>query len=306
MPCAVSPVDPTIARLGWGYGYFIRPRGREGGPPVRHVGLDFMADAGSPVVAAYDGIVAHVASQPYGSPGTRPGLDALGHYVVVSHGAIDPRYGNVATRYAHLRAASSLRVGQRIAAGDLVGYVGTSGRAPANRSRAVLFFQALHDDGVHYDAMATPLHPLERFFGLLNVSQHETQDPGPPITPYEQVPPWGGRLEQSAACATGMGTAAPGRGSGIQYSRFGQTRLSSTELYSPAVYDETAPDRDLVTTFGFWGGISLFTAAALYGLHRFAFKPRGLGALCACPCDVNPYGRACVELSERALRKQRR
>lgn len=76
-----------------------------------HHGIDLAAPTGTPVYATADGTVS--MAQYYGS---------YGNYVQIEHG------GEMQTRYAHL---SSLAVpdGARVAKGDLIGYVGSTGRS---------------------------------------------------------------------------------------------------------------------------------------------------------------------------------
>lgn len=304
MPCALPPVDQNVSQLGWGAGYFFPPRGT--GAPVPHRGLDFMADAGAPVVAALEGTVVHVGRQLYGSPGARPGLDAWGHYVVIAHGPLPGDSRPVITRYAHLQSASSVRVGARVRAGDLLGYVGTSGQAPSSRDRPRLFFQVAWDSGDRYDRAGITVDPVEFFFAPLGVTKTGGTDPGPPLTPFEQTPAWGGQLQISPECAasTGMGAVA-NSGSGVQnprYSRFGPTRLTHADLYRPSVYDENAHDTPFWTSVFYWSVVGALGATAMVAT-RALVRASGLGGLGKCPCDVNPKSRACIALSEKALKK---
>jgi len=76
-----------------------------------HRGVDIAAVPGAPVRASADGVV------------TRAGVQGgLGKSVFVSHG-----YG-LATRYGHL-SKLAVRPGQRVRRGDVVGYVGNTGRS---------------------------------------------------------------------------------------------------------------------------------------------------------------------------------
>ena len=86
--------------------------------PILHVvkvhnGTDWAAPIGTPVVAAFAGTILYA-----GNGGT------YGNLVKISH----PR--NLETRYAHLSAfADGLRAGQPIMAGQLIGYIGTTGQS---------------------------------------------------------------------------------------------------------------------------------------------------------------------------------
>nr|WP_252193248.1 M23 family metallopeptidase [Rhizobium sp. CSW-27] len=80
---------------------------------LMHEGVDWAAPVGTPVRAAYAGRVVAV-----GDAGT------LGNYVKIEHDR------DRATGYAHLSGfAPGLTVGQQVKAGDLIGYVGTSGQS---------------------------------------------------------------------------------------------------------------------------------------------------------------------------------
>ncbi len=81
------------------------------GSPARHPGIDIGARPGRPVVATADGVV------------TRAGrIGALGKAIYVSHG-----YG-MTTRYGHL-SKFIVEPGQRVERGEVIGYVGRTGRA---------------------------------------------------------------------------------------------------------------------------------------------------------------------------------
>lgn len=76
-----------------------------------HAGVDWAAPSGTPIVAALDGTFAAV-----GDGG------GYGNVVYLNHP------GGLQTRYAHMsRFADGARVGGRVRAGDVIGYVGTTG-----------------------------------------------------------------------------------------------------------------------------------------------------------------------------------
>ena len=110
-------------------------------PP--HLGVDFAAAGGTPVQAAQSGVV------------TQAGWDDdHGYFVTIYHGANaaandDGTYpANYATSYAHLQSKPAVQVGQRVAQGDVIGYVGSTGRSTGNH----LHFQLLVN--------GTPVDPL--------------------------------------------------------------------------------------------------------------------------------------------------
>jgi len=81
------------------------------GHMAMHEGLDFMAEAGTPIYAAADGIVAQAESTP-----------DYGNIVKVDHGS------GLETRYAHaLRLL--VRAGERVQKGQLIAEVGSTGRS---------------------------------------------------------------------------------------------------------------------------------------------------------------------------------
>jgi murein DD-endopeptidase MepM/ murein hydrolase activator NlpD len=83
------------------------------GQPDFHPGLDIATPMGTKVQAPADGVV--VSTGPKGS---------YGNAIVIDHG-----YG-VMTRYGHL-SGFNVRPGQRIRRGDVIGFVGQTGRATA-------------------------------------------------------------------------------------------------------------------------------------------------------------------------------
>lgn len=80
-----------------------------------HTGVDFAAPTGTPILAATDGIVLFTAQMPNG----------FGNYIVVYHG--DYNGEPVATMYGHMSAFGSYKAGDQVSAGDVIGYVGSTG-----------------------------------------------------------------------------------------------------------------------------------------------------------------------------------
>jgi murein DD-endopeptidase MepM/ murein hydrolase activator NlpD len=78
-----------------------------------HKGVDFAASMGTKVKATSDGIVSSIGNQ-----------SGYGNVVTINH------QGHYSTVYGHLsRYAKGLRQGQRVAQGDVIGYVGMTGLA---------------------------------------------------------------------------------------------------------------------------------------------------------------------------------
>lgn len=117
--CALPPLDQAATRIGRGYGLGYN-RARTAADQL-HGGMDFVADAGTPVVAVIPGTVSLVSRD------ARParGMAGYGNAVVLQHDFALPGLPNPFwTSYNHLRDAPQLEVGQRVAVGQLVGLVG--------------------------------------------------------------------------------------------------------------------------------------------------------------------------------------
>lgn len=83
----------------------------------KHEALDIMAPKGTPVVAVDDGVV------------TKLFRSIAGGITIYQY----DRSGTLVYYYAHLdRYADGLKEGQVLKRGDVIGYVGTTGNAPAN------------------------------------------------------------------------------------------------------------------------------------------------------------------------------
>jgi murein DD-endopeptidase MepM/ murein hydrolase activator NlpD len=78
-----------------------------------HKGTDFAAPTGTPIYAAGDGVIER--SSRYGS---------FGNYIKIRHRS------NLKTAYAHLNGfARGIHSGKRVRQGDVIGYIGTTGRS---------------------------------------------------------------------------------------------------------------------------------------------------------------------------------
>jgi murein DD-endopeptidase MepM/ murein hydrolase activator NlpD len=96
---------------GWLTGYFGGRSDPFTGEPAYHQGLDISTDKGQPVVATADG---SVESASYSGD--------YGNLIVLKHG-----FG-LMTRYGHL-SGFAVKPGQAVKRGDVIGYVGSTGRA---------------------------------------------------------------------------------------------------------------------------------------------------------------------------------
>lgn len=78
-----------------------------------HKGMDFGAPVGTPIYAAGDGTVEEIGRQ-----------GAYGNYIRIRHN------GRIKTAYAHMhKFAKNLTKGSRVQQGDVIGYVGSTGRS---------------------------------------------------------------------------------------------------------------------------------------------------------------------------------
>ncbi len=103
-----TPVDG--ARLSSGYGKRRHPIL---GYNKMHRGVDFAAPTGTPIMAAGDGVVEKAGRN-----------GAYGKYIRIRHNS------TIKTAYAHLhKYARGTKVGARVKQGDIIGYVGSTGRS---------------------------------------------------------------------------------------------------------------------------------------------------------------------------------
>lgn len=103
-----TPIDG--ARLTSGFGARLHPIL---GYTMMHRGVDFGAPAGTPIMAAGDGVVEKIGP-----------AAGFGNYVLLRHNA------TYETAYAHMsRFAAGLHPGSHVQQGQVIGYVGSTGRA---------------------------------------------------------------------------------------------------------------------------------------------------------------------------------
>jgi len=124
---ATPSIWPIAGWLSSGYGNRADPFT---GQPDFHAGLDISADKGTPVRATADGVV-----ELAGYNGN------YGNCIMISHG-----YG-IGTRFGHL-SGYAVGVGQKVKRGDVIGYVGSTGRATSSH--------------LHYEILlnGSPINPL--------------------------------------------------------------------------------------------------------------------------------------------------
>ena len=112
----ISPLKKGSYTLGDGLG-----AGRN------HTGQDMAAKQGSPVMAAKEGKVTKVASDPSG----------YGNYIEITHA------DGTKTLYAHMSSFGEFKEGQSVTAGNVIGAVGSTGRSTGPH----LHFEIIGKDG---------------------------------------------------------------------------------------------------------------------------------------------------------------
>jgi murein DD-endopeptidase MepM/ murein hydrolase activator NlpD len=138
---AIQPVkNEQLKRIASGFGYRSDPFTK-----VRkmHEGMDFTAKTGTPIFATGDGIVARADNTASG----------YGNHIVLSHG-----FG-YETLYGHL-SKYKCRAGQRVKRGDVIGYVGSTGRSEAPH---------LHYE-VHKDGKV--VNPINFYYGNISAAEY--------------------------------------------------------------------------------------------------------------------------------------
>lgn len=88
------------------------------GRPSNHTGTDIPAPSGTPIYAAQGGVVTTVNRNKNSS--------SYGYYCIISHG------NGYATLYAHQCQVPPVTEGQTVSKGQVIGYVGTTGRSTGN------------------------------------------------------------------------------------------------------------------------------------------------------------------------------
>lgn len=138
---AIQPVsNKDLTRMASGYGYRTDPVYKT---TKFHAGMDFTAPTGTPIYATGDGkvIQADAANRGYGN------------HVRIKHG-----YGYV-TLYAHM-SKFNCKVGQKVKRGDVIGYVGNTGKSVGPHC--------------HYEVRknGNPINPVNFYFNDLTPEQY--------------------------------------------------------------------------------------------------------------------------------------
>ena len=97
-----------------------------------HTGTDIPAPRGTPIYAAQDGVVTTVNKNANSS--------SYGYYCIISHG------NGYATLYAHQCQVPPVSEGQTVEKGQVIGYVGTTGRSTGNHLHFELRINGVRND----------------------------------------------------------------------------------------------------------------------------------------------------------------
>ncbi len=138
---AIQPIrNENLKAMASGFGYRSDPFTK-----VRkfHAGMDFSAKNGTPIFATGDGVVERADANASG----------YGNHIVIRHG-----YG-YETLYGHL-SKYKVRAGQSVKRGDVIGYVGSTGR-----SEAPHLHYEVHKNG-------EVVNPLNFYYGNISAAEY--------------------------------------------------------------------------------------------------------------------------------------
>lgn len=138
---AIQPIrNENLKQMASGFGYRSDPftKARK-----FHAGMDFTAKSGTPIFATGDGIVEKADNTASG----------YGNHIVIRHG-----YG-YETLYGHL-SKYKVRRGQKVKRGDIIGYVGSTGRSEAPH----LHYEVHKNDEV--------VNPLNFYYGNISAAEY--------------------------------------------------------------------------------------------------------------------------------------
>lgn len=107
-----NPQDPLSSHSGITSVYCYR----DYPPDPYHTGIDFSAGKDTPIMATMNGKVLYIGNNPNG----------FGKHIVLYHG------GGITTMYAHMNKYGAVQVGQKVSAGEVIGYVGRTGLSTGN------------------------------------------------------------------------------------------------------------------------------------------------------------------------------
>jgi len=138
----IQPVkNKDLTRLASGFGYRIDPFTKV---RKKHYGMDFTAKRGTPIYATGNGVIKRADNRSSG----------YGKHIRIDHG-----FGYVSL-YAHL-SKYNVRRGQKVKRGDVIGYVGSTGRSVGPH----LHYEIIKDN--------KKINPLNFYYGNLSPKEFE-------------------------------------------------------------------------------------------------------------------------------------
>ena len=150
---AIQPINnEELTRMASGFGWRSDPftKARK-----MHWGMDFTAPRGTPIYASGDGVVKRADN----------GSSGYGKHIRIDHG-----YGYVSL-YAHL-SKYNVKRGQKVKRGDLIGFVGSTGRSEAPHLHYEVFKDGQRVNPInYYYGSLTP----EEFKAMLFIATQENQ-----------------------------------------------------------------------------------------------------------------------------------
>ena len=150
---SIQPVNMSdLKRMASGYGYRIDPFTKM---RTMHFGMDFSAKTGTPIYATGDGRVARADNRAAG----------FGNHVRINHGF---GYESI---YAHMSKITVKR-GYKVKRGDLIGYVGNTGRSVAPHLHYEIIKDGRKINPINfYSGSLSP----DEFKELVNLASQENQ-----------------------------------------------------------------------------------------------------------------------------------
>ncbi len=128
---AIQPVsNKDLSRIASGFGYRIDPVYKT---VKMHAGLDFAAPQGTPIYATADGVVRLAGNTGNG----------YGNHVIINHG-----YG-YETLYGHQYRIKA-KVGQKVKRGELIGWVGSTGKSTGPHLHYEVHKNKRHIDPIYF------------------------------------------------------------------------------------------------------------------------------------------------------------
>ena len=151
-----KPREPYIFNMGSLSGKMLWPVDGKISSPFgkwrgshKHQGIDIPMPAGTPIRAAKNGVVTRTGNN------STMGFRGYGNFVLMDHG------GGIQTFYAHCLSVSVVQ-GQRVMQGQIIGYVGSTGRSTANHLHFEVRLNNTRVDPVPYLAGNTQFASKDR------------------------------------------------------------------------------------------------------------------------------------------------